>query len=268
MKFLIYDYTNQWNTESLYFNAGINLLNSQNISSYIFNNNVSIYDNIDNVNPNAIITNIKNVHKDLLQYIKNENPKIKLAINIDDMNVEQIAKFAELLTNTKIEFVLFGDKKLEKIHNYACIMPGADIFLCNQQQSKQYNIDKLIFILDREEIKDLSGTYHYTTINIDLADSVDFVLDIHNLQKILPNYSEILFENDKYIGSEIMFNALLSKCKVAFKNNEYLNDLFKGQKLHSAVKQKHTCLHRLKTLMNCLGYNDIAKNLDPVLEKI
>ena len=59
MKFLIYDYTNQWNTESLYFNAGINLLNNQNISSHIFNNNMSVYDNIDNIKPDAVITNIK-----------------------------------------------------------------------------------------------------------------------------------------------------------------------------------------------------------------
>jgi len=267
MKFLIYNYASPWSTEALYLNAGLNLFEKNICSSSMYNKNMSVYDNFDLNKPDYVITKSNLIDKDFLSYISS-NHDIKVLINVDYL--DDLTVFNEKMQLLNPNISLFGSRHMN-LKNYVQILPSADIFI--HPGIPQYDIDKLIFIKNESDICDLEGSYHYTTDDLKLTDKVDFVLSITDLQKIFCNYKEIVFKHIDYIGSQVSFNAIYSGKRVTFETNDKnytdrMNSIFKGSKQLNAVKKKHTCLHRLKTITNYLGLNDISKNVDTLLEKI
>lgn len=270
MKFLISNYSTPWNTEPYYFNAGLLMAGEE---SSIFDTTISVYDNFDKSNPDVFICHVGNISKDLIHYIK-ENPKIKLLFNINAADTNLIEKAHQILNTNNINYIFFGNQdSLPQIDNikYLKLLPGADVFI-NKQKS-QYNIDKLIFIDSKNQIEKLSGTYHYTTTNPELGNDVDLFFPIMTLSLLFNNYDEIIFKGNSYIGSQISFNAIYSGTKVIFDTKENvdldkIDAIFKKQKLLTSVKNKHTCLHRLKSLMSQLSYNEIAIKIERLIEKL
>ncbi len=267
MKFLISDYSTPWYTEPYYFNAGLNLIGEQ---SHVLNHSMSIYDNFDRFSPDVFITHINHLSRDVISYIK-EKPKIKLLININFADLNLVNKNSEHLNTNNIDHLFFGNNSVEKnTIKYIKIPFGADIFL--NKQKKQYNIDKLIFVESKDQISEIDGTYHYTTTNQELED-VDIVYPTTTLTLLFNSYNDIIFKGASYIGSQIAFDAIYSGTKVIFdtkeaKDLDKIDEIFKKQKLLTSVKNKHTCLHRLKSLMSQVSYDDIAQKVESKIGEI
>ena len=268
MKFLIYNYGNVWNTEPNYFNAGLSLI--EGVQSFIFDPNQSVYDNFDKTKPDVLITRIYLLSRDVLSYIS-ENKKIKLVINCDGSDKKAIDKLSNLLSEMGIDASFFGSEDKNTESKYVKILSGADIFLPKSPQ--EYSIQKLIFVNDASQIGQRDGTYHFATTNQNIANLVDIFAPIAVLNSIFSNYNEIIFSDGSYIGSQLAFNAIYSGTKVIFatqdnKDLDKIDSIFKGQKLLSSVKNKHTCLHRLKSLLSQLSLNDLANELAKKIEVI
>jgi hypothetical protein len=268
MKFLISNYSNPWHTEPYYFNAGLNSIDG--VKSVIFNNQQSVYDNFDRVKPSVFITHASHISRDIVSYLKNN--EIQLVVNTNWIEPEKISQMNVLLDSEGIKPVFFGfdDIKIDGV-KYFRILPGADIFL--NSSNKEYSIDKLIFVTQKEEIVELDGTYHYATVNQELAQDVDILLPITLLNTLFTNYNEVIFKGSLYVGSQLSFNAINSGTKVVFDTKDKnlldrIDSIFKGQKLLSSVKSKHTCLHRLKTLLSSLHIDEKASELTKIIGEI
>jgi hypothetical protein len=273
MKFLISNYSTPWSTESHYFNAGLNLI--EGTTSTLFDQSSSIYDNFDRVQPDVFITYLDQISIDVVAYLR-EKQNIKLIINVDAIPEERISKVCSSLISMDIKPHIFSKNDL-KIDNvtHSRILAAADTFL--HRGKKEYSIDKLIFVENKDQIQDLDCSCHYTTVstsdNSELLNDVDFVLPITALNSIFPNYEEIVFKGGMFIGSQLAFNAIYSGTKVVFDTKESkeldkIDSIFKGQKLLSSVKNKHTCLHRLKSLLSQVSYSDLASKLESEINKL
>lgn len=263
MKFLISNYSNPWYTEPYYLNAGLNLI--EGVKSDIFNNQSSAYDNFDKSKPDVFITHAGHISNDIVSYLKGNN-KIQLVVNTNWVVPASINQMNESLISEGINAIFFGfdDTKIDNA-KYFKILPGADIFL--NSSNKEYSIDKLIFVDKKEDIVERDGTYHYATINQELAQSVDIVFPITLLNTLFVNYNEVVFKGGLYVGSQLSFNAIHSGTKVVFDTKDAnlldrIDSIFKGQKLLSSVKSKHTCLNRLKSLLSNLSYTDLSSKLE------
>lgn len=261
MKFLISDYSTPWYTEPYYFNAGLNLVGQE---SNILNHNISIYDNFDRFTPDIYIAHISHLSKDIISYVA-ENKKIKLLINTNFASLDLVKKNDEYFSSNKIDYCFFGNDSPDNIKKYIKIPFGADIFF--NRQKRQYNIGKLIFIESKNQIEPLDGTYHYTATNQELAKDVDIIFPSTTLSLLFNSYNEIIFKGSSYIGSQIAFDAIYSGTKVIFdtketKDLDKIDNIFKKQKLVTSVKNKHTCLHRLKSLMSQVSCDDIAQKIE------
>lgn len=269
MKFLISNYSTPWFTEPYYFNAGLNLIDGETCT--MFDNQRSVYDNFDKSQPDIFITHASQINNDIVHYLKSSG-KIKLVMNINGVDDTNISKIVDFLKLHKIDYALFGCNEINQPEvKFIKVPEAADIFL-NYLDSR-YNIEKLIFIDKPEDIIDSKITCHYTSNNQELTSIVDFILPINILTSIFKNYNEIVFKGDSFIGSQISFNAIYSGTKVVFDTKDSpsldkINDIFKNQKLLSSVRNKHTGLHRLKTLLNYLQLTDITKKLESEINKL
>lgn len=268
MKFLISNYSTPWNTESFYIHESLSRIGEE-VSLY--NNQNSVYDEFDKFQPDVFITHISFISKDVMHYIT-KNKKSTLLININNIDTENLQRFSDSLNANQINAIFFGEHDLDiKNTQFIKIMPSADIYL--NSSGNQYNIDKLIFVEREEDIVSLDGTYHYTSCNQNLINKVDFVVPINLLASLFPNYREIIFKGESYIGSQVSFNAIYAGTKVIFDTKnasslEKIDNIFKGNKLLSSVKNKHTCLHRTKSLLSKINNKNIIEKLEREIEKI
>lgn len=269
MRFLISNYSTPWNTEPFYFNASLSMIEQP---CKLFNiQQSSIYDEFDSFNPEVFITHISHLSKDIMHYILN-NKKIKLLVSTSNIDMSKLDEFSDSLKNSNIPVSFFGDQDIKLTNNpYIRVPQAADIFL--NSGNKTYDIEKLIFVDKEEDIIELNGTYHYTSCNQSLVNSVDFILPINILNTLFQNYKEVVFKGNAYIGSQLSFNAIYSGAKVTFDTKisedlDRIDSIFKGGKLLSSVKNRHTCLHRIKTLLSWLNNKDISDKLEREIERL
>lgn len=268
MRFLISNYSHPWFTEPYYFNAGINLI--EGASSVLFDNQRSAYDNFDISKPDVFVTHASQLNGDIVHYLKN-NTSIKIAINVNSVDDENISKLNDFLKLQNIEPLFFGSQNSSANVKYVKILEAADIFL--QSGTEAYKIQQLIFVDKPEDIVESNCTRHYVSTRQDLSNVVDFILPINGLNMIFTNYNEIIFKGDSFIGSQIAFNAIYSGTKVIFDTKESssldkIDDIFKNQKLLSSVRNKHTGMHRLKTLLSSLQCTELSKKVESELAKL
>jgi hypothetical protein len=268
MKFLISDYSSHWSTEPYYFNAG---LNSVGIISNIWNKNASVYDNFDTYKPDVFIGHASDLSKDLISYLK-ENLEIKIALNINGAEEKHIEAIENMFETYNIKCLFFGANEVNcKKMKFVKILHAADLFMT--QAKKQFNIDKAIFVDKKEQMLESNGTYHYLTTNPELGKDVDIFYPIVELNRLFPSYDEIIFRDPSYIESQIAFDAIKSGVKVIFDlkdsaSLDKINELFKGEKFFASIKTRHSCFHRLKSLVSQLSYPDIVNKINEKINKI
>lgn len=284
MKVLISDYSSVYSTEPHYFNTTLNIIDCK---SSIWPQNLSTFDAFDIMKPDLHITHHKKITRDLIIYLQ-ENTNIDLVINISDITQDGLNTLESVLSESKIKpaalFVNYYDHKLKsKNANITTILHGADLFLGSEP--KQYDIDYGIIIDDKSQIKPIGDTYHYITNIPSLERVADIFLPTNRLTHCYHNYRNIVLRYFDGKFPQLFFDAAL-KTSVFFdiENREnldkYLNKLLGDNenkyclltdptsgKLETKIKNKHTCLHRTKSLLSQLPCKDYTDKLQGLIER-
>jgi hypothetical protein len=292
MKFLINNYSSNNQTEPMYLNAGINLITG--MSSFLWNGQqISAYDAFDLMKPDYFITHIDNLPMDCLSYMKN-NKNIELILNITGTQETNINNVVNILEEHDIKSAFFFtnsdniDIKLKNI-NIITIGLGADVFFAAGNNNKlNYRINKGVFINNKSQVKNLDGTYHHLSHENNMQGYADIVLPIYGISNIYKNYDNIIFKffgtiipqtfydsvfygNKVYyeIEDSVLANNINEKFKKIFKINYDIcnNENVDFGSLKDKIKSKHTCLHRLKSLLSQLPLQDSVKNIDNLIKK-
>lgn len=282
MKVLISDYSSEHTTEPLYFNAA---LNSIGCKSTLWPKNMSAFDIFDITKPDLHITHFNNITKELVIYLEQSNTKIDLIVNITGITQDQLKDMEIALSQYRIIptmfFVNYYDHGLQsRKTNIQSILHGSDVFLGTEPQ--QYDIENAIMVNNKNHIQPIGETYHYiTNMTDDLSKEVDIALPVGRLPHLYKNYRNIIF---KYFDKEIpqlFFDSGYHNASVCFDVNDrsFINTQMKklfgdenscnisdinSRNITNKIKQKHTCLHRTKSLLSqlpCKEYTDKIQNL-------
>jgi len=281
MKILISDYTTPNTTEPLYLNT---VLNSIDCISTIWPHNLSTFDAFDIINPDIHITHHLKLTRDLILYLQ-ENKNIDLIINITGITQENLTNLGNVLKDVGIRpalmYVNYYDHNLTlKNTNITTILHGADVFL--GYEPKQYDIDYAIFVDNKSQLSPIGESYHYVTTDEKLEKEADIFLPIVRLNHLYHNYQNVVI---KYFQNEIpqlFFDAAL-KVNTFFdiedrtKLDNHLNKLLGDGKhcslqdpnsgdIKTKIMQKHTCLHRTKSLLSQLPCKEYTDKLQEIIE--
>lgn len=286
MKVLISDYSSEHTTEPLYINA---TLNSIGCKSTLWPKNMSAFDVFDITKPDIHITHFQNITKDLAIYLEQSSTKIDLIINITGITQDQLKDFESALAQHRIVptlfFVNYYDHGLQsRKTNIQSILHGADVFLSTEPQ--QYSVENAIIVNNLNQFQPIGETYHYiTNIGGDLSKEVDIALPVGRLTHLYQNYQNIVF---KYFDKEIpqlFFDAAYHNESVCFDLSDrvFLNSQMKklfgdenlcdisnidSKNVTSKIKQKHTCLHRVKSLLSQLPAKEYTDKLQVMIEAL
>jgi hypothetical protein len=284
MKFIISDYSSYNQTEPLYFDRTLNLLDG--CSSTLWNgSNISAYDIFDLVKPNIWITHIKSIVTDALAYMAKENNDIQLIVNITGATQEEVSNVENFILDKNINCAFFftnlDDSNIQCKKIKILTLPlGIDLFTRNGKL--KYSIDKGVIINDLSAIKPEVYTYHYLSNNLSLDGKVDITLSIDKIASIISNYKEIVFTYFDRVIPQLFFDASYRTNKVYFniadsEKTNYVNSKFKKllkidydicdeninfEEIKQKIKSKHTCMNRVKSLLSQLPCHDLIKSLE------
>jgi hypothetical protein len=275
MKFLIENYSDYTNTQSLYFSSVLKNLGHE-CNTYN-QKGQSIYDALDKNNPDYFITHANLLTNDYVVYVNNEKSNIKLLLNVTGLTNEQVVDLDKNFDNDNINCPMFftnmDQKLLPKIKHrkILAINDCADLNLLKTQSKLKYDMPKAFFLLDKLTYTEFNP--HHTMTNIvKLKKDVDIFLPETQLSALYTNYAEVIFYGIKSYIPQSFFDAILLGCKVYYitdnnqpidfidavlKPNSSLNyfDHNKMQDFNDIreyVKEKHSSQNRVKTLLSQL----------------
>jgi hypothetical protein len=282
MKFVISNYGSTTQTECFYFNAALNLING--CSSAMWDNKtISAYDMFDAIKPDYFITHINTIFTDVLHYIE-ENGGPSLIINATGLKADNIKEIESVLLSKKIPISFFYSNSDDQVYklsktNMICIPLGADVFL--NTSGADFNINKCFLINKEDQLKSSDGTYHNVSTGEADKNIGDIHLGVSELAQIYKNYDEIVFRfygsmlpqslfDAIYYGNKVYYDledgetqgVVESKLKKIFK----VDDLTNVKEIKNIVKNKHTCLHRTKSLLSQLPSHNIINGLDQIID--
>jgi hypothetical protein len=283
MKALVNNYSSFSTTEPLYFNTALNTVQCE---STLWPNGVSTFDIFDMVRPDIHITHHKYISNDLIIYLKDTQSKPEIIINITGLNQDQLNRFESFFVENNIVpalyFVNHYDHNLvSKKTNIISLLHGADVFLGSKDPF--YDIDYGIIIQSKEQAKSIGDTYHFITYDDKCSQSADLFFSIDQLASMYTNYKNIVFRFFNGIIPQAFFDACIRNNNVFFdiENREILdNHLIKifGEdgacnmqnknryNIVEKIKQKHTCLHRTKSLLSQLPCKEYTDRLQTLIE--
>lgn len=282
MKFLISDYCSSESTEPMYFNTTLNMIGC---TSTLWRNNVSAFDIFDITSPDVYITHVNMLYNDTISYLA-QNKNIDFVLNITGIKNEDLGRLDDILKNQNISpkfyFVNNPNHKLKSRHNIVVIPHGADMYFAPSNELT-YNIEYGIIVDNASESTSMGDTYHYISNNKDLMGKVDIVLPITNLSSIYPNYKKLVFKyfteyfrqvffDSAYYGNSIYLdvNSEVAKQNLSKLFGEDglcdLNNEDSGN-IKQRIKNKHTCLHRVKSLISQLSAKDQIDNITKLIEE-
>ena len=286
MKFLISNYSSESQTEPFYFNTSINLLNGYK-STLWDNNTTSAYDIFDLVKPDYYITHISAIPTDVIDYLRNHKTT-SIILNVTGETRDNLEKMEQILIEESIKCPFFytnSDDEVYKLKNIKMLsIPfGADVFF--NTGSLSFNIDKGVIINSENDIKHYETPHHIISYNTSLINVSDMVLSIQQMAAIYKNYNEIIFTffgnlipqvfyDAIYYGNKVYYdiddpekNKILSqKLEKILKIDCDLRIIKNFNKIKQTIKEKHTCLHRVKSLLSQLPSEDGIKNIDNLIE--
>lgn len=280
MKFLVSDYSSSESTEPLYLNT---IFNSIGCNSTVWSQNISAFDVFDLTKPDVFITHFSKISKDVVMYLK-DNKNIDTVINITGLNQENLKRMEETLHEFSIKpnffFVNQYDHNLKSNKtNIHVILHCADILF--GQQNRSYSIQNGIMVDHKDHIKPVGETYHYLSNNQKLEQDADIVMPAHKLIPFYHNYGSIIFRYFNNSMPQTFFDAGYYNGSVYFDINDrsalnpYLQKLFgednlctkENQQIHKRIKQKHTCLHRAKSILSQLPCKEYTDKLQAIIEE-
>ena len=285
MKFVIYNYSSEINTEPYYFNAGINLIEGH--KSVLWNRNEhSLYDIFDYVKPDIFICDATQIPQELPVYV-GENGGPEVVINITKLTHEQTSKIESFLKEKNVKVPFFftnGHEKVQdfktKIVNISC---GADIFLSTDKQI-EYNIDTCYLVDNKSQIVDIENkAYHYICNAKNANIGEDASVPIFNMGSLYKNYTNIVLKYYSKLLPQAFFDSVYYSNNVAYeledkeKQNGVESLIRKVLKIESEelnfdeikskVQTKHTWLNRIKSLLSQFPDQQGLNSIDLVIEK-
>jgi hypothetical protein len=283
MRILINNYSSNIQTECFYLSSTINLIKG--CSSIIWENKEhSAYDIFDMFKPNYFIAHISQIYTDAIHYMV-EHKDIKLIVNVTGADKETVKQLENILIDKGVDIAFFytnADEELARLknHNMISIPFGSDVFSGGNTIS--YDVDTAFFVnkeSDIPQIPDLS--YHSLSLNKNMNNYTDIVLPIPYMKEIYKNYHNIVIKSfDDYIP-QLFFDSVFYGNNVKYdlddseKQSKVENKLKKLLKIDNindfaqvkrAVKNKHTCLHRTKTLLSQLPSHGFISQLDDIIK--
>jgi hypothetical protein len=278
MKFLIDNYSSTYHTEPMYLNETLNLI--EGCSSVIrYDDKMSIYDNFDLVGPDFFITHGNKMSMDILSYLK-EHENIYLIVNISGLTQEQVKTLENILKLHEINQVVFfinypNHGIIAKNINIFVLAHGADIFL-TPTSNTVYNIKEGVFVNSKSQITKREGTYHYLSNTNSISKDVDIFLPTVYMSNLYRNYDKIVFKSFGKIIPQSYFDAIFNGNMVEYEPDSsndptisVLANIFEGcdtfAKMKQQVRNKHTCLHRTKSLLSQLPCNELVIKLGNII---
>lgn len=283
MKFLIQDYSTLFHTESKYFNHILNNIEGCSSVLWSLDNQISVYDMMDIVKPNVVITHANVLKQDLIIYLS-ENPNIELILNISGItqgNLQQIEQiFTQYNINCNLCFVNYGEHYyMSSKFNIVSIYHGVDLFLPENSEI-EYTIDKLYVVNNNLEKIEDNCSYHIVSHNKNIKENVDAVLSVHDLGGIYKNYNKVCIESfpNAKIVPQLFFDAVHYAKSVSFNGTrEQLEEICRilkvdnikdSNKIKQIIKEKHTCFNRTKSLLSQLRCTDLVNKLSTTMKEI
>ena len=274
MKILIDNYSDYSQSQPLYFHEGFKELGHQ---STVFDvASSSIFDVCDTLTPEFLIMSAKRMQSDVIEYLK-QSQNIKLLINIDGLNTDNIKELTAFLkgNNIKVPFLFSSNVDLpQTVQGYKIVKvyQAADT---NQVQDLHfdYQVDKAIFINKPNQSIAYESSFHVISTEQELKDNVDIFLPCVTLRSIFTKYNEIIFKELTEV-SQLFLNAIYSGTKTYYDNEDdskiknNLNKMFKQefninyrdskkitdfQDISKVVSEKHRGNNRAKTILSQIG---------------
>ena len=284
MKILVSDYSSNYTTEPLYINT---VLNQIGCKSTLLSENMSVYDGFDLSKPDVHITHFKTITRDLIEYLKNNQSSIDLIINITEIDQQTLHKLDKILHDNKLKpcfyFTNEYDHNLVSRNNITTILLGADLFIPSSH--KHYDIDYAIIVEDSVDISEYGETYHFLSCNNNMEHKVDIFLPVSKLKQLYPNYKHVLFKYFDGVFTQMFFDAgyagipifydvgvdekdLLTKqlSKLLGKENCCSLDDINSGYIRDIVMAKHTCFHRVKSILSQLPAKEYVDNLQKIIQ--
>lgn len=278
MNFVIENYITNQNTQPVYLGKSIN--KTEGNRAFLWSPNVvSLYDIMDQTNPDFFITHIYKISKELVHYINNNETKTKILLCVDGAPEDSIVAMENLLLDKNIKCAFFfGSSKEVKTRKtrYVTLLNCYDAEIQKTNSILDYKIRKAYIVNKVEDIVITTSkdTYHYLSTEESLKEHVDIMLPEVTLSLLYKNYDEIIFKNIKDTIPQAFFDAICMGNKVYYHNNETnpdidekIENILKPEKslkyedpdkmtdftnLKKYVEEKHTCYNRTKTLLSQL----------------
>ena len=281
MKILISDYSSEHTTEPLYLNT---IFNSIGCTSVLCPPNMSMFDTFDITQPNLFITHFSKISKDVVAYLK-ECKDIDIIVNVTNLKQDSLNQLESTLYENGIKplffFVNNYDHQLKASKtNINVVLHGADVLFGNI--NKMFDIDCGIFVDKSENLRPIGETYHYLSNYQKMEDIADIVMPNHKLTQFYPSYNRIIFKYFNNTLPQAFFDAAYYGRTVYYDIDDrsildvHLQKLFGESGLcvdqdtgcvSQRIKQKHTCLHRAKSLLSQLPCKVYTDKLQAIIEE-
>tara|TARA_R110000868_G_scaffold18531_12_gene81375 strand:+ start:150 stop:977 length:828 start_codon:yes stop_codon:yes gene_type:complete len=220
MKFIIDNYSDSYSTQPMQFHRQFV---EKGIESNILDmSKISVYDTMDVLNPDILITTGTRITNAIIQYLK-ENKDKKLILNIDNLQQDQVKQIADLLKLEDISTMFFISsnyslpKQIDKI-NVVKLLPSVDTYMV-QKLDFEYNIELGLIVDSLIDGIAYPNTFHVISPNPSLNNKTDISLNCLGLRSIYDKYDTIVMKNLKNIN-QILLDALNFGNKVYYDNEE------------------------------------------------
>lgn len=233
MKFIVDNYSYNASSQALYLHRYLNEKTDN--KCYLNNNEIAMFDLLDNIQPDVYISQVGLLSRDLVYYIKQNSYNLNLLINVDNSKIGKILEVEEVLNENKIDFRFFGNMsgvnkvktKKTPIFN---LLDGFDINLEQEKSIWPKKIDYLVvtkYDVDISNIdtdKLLNRTFH--VCSFDNASEINTTV-LHAQHNLYHNYSSVIFANLEYGINQSFFDCIHNGCKALFCSKAYDQEINK-----------------------------------------
>lgn len=276
MRILIQNYASPISSEPLYLNQTFST--AEGIESHLWSpSSMSVFDVFDRFKPNVFVCHYLGVSNEIISYIA-QNNDIKLAVNITNIDEQDLSTLEKLLTENKITCsVMFSnnydfiDQCKPEVFKYEKLLPCADIYFA-PSDIPDYKLQAgMIASSQSEELTKLEekfDSYHKMKIGVEQDDNFDINTNVIMLASLYSKYEEIVICDSVDVAfSQIFFDAFLKSEKVSVKlpNDQQhfftkaLSEIFKEEegedmisKIKNQIKENHTCVNRARQLLEAI----------------
>ena len=289
MKILFHDFSNVFTTEPRYLHRA---LEQCQIDSQIWNNpQTSVYDALDMVKPDVLVSHYQALNNDIVKYLSQS--KVELALNVTGATDNVISQIDDLSNNVKVKLLydntyhksISRSKKVKSDQ----IMPAADIFSPVQPVEQKFKLGILTSIESKqyEDEVNKEPVHHRLHLGVseDKDSQYDLDVDMQRLPSILRMYeglrvvdtvknvcSQLFFEtclhgqNVNIIVPESEQEAFVGSFEKIFSETGDVENL--GEQIKEQIVKNHTPFHRAARLLKLLGDTEGNKKVENVKNQL